>query len=343
MIKELSWYLESGRFVGIVEELEDSLRKYETAKKENAPEETRGELREKARLLFEDHCVRSGMREEDNSFINIDAEFFTGDTIDEPAMNDFIKHILKNHCYQKVLWTFMGTTGSFTQISKSAMEEQGLKYEDYLPIEYKKKLKVKKPFEHLLDGNTELFYMYGDGTISKEYIKEKAKLRFDRLQDESGIDWKKGYDPNGSVVKKGWHGAFDETGTWVQVKDEDQEKAIEQIKKEYIIEIIKNKDSAILYDPGRLLITPVMLAYTTVRGEPYGNLETDIEKTVNVIKETLDKIGAKDIEAICGIDEPEVLEMYKKTLKSLVSQDLKLIDKKAMVKIKEECKKEVYD
>ena len=33
MIRELSWYLESGRFSGVAEELEGSLRKYEEAKK----------------------------------------------------------------------------------------------------------------------------------------------------------------------------------------------------------------------------------------------------------------------------------------------------------------------
>ena len=40
MIKEIRWYLESGRFQGLVEELEGSLREYEAAKKENVEDDS---------------------------------------------------------------------------------------------------------------------------------------------------------------------------------------------------------------------------------------------------------------------------------------------------------------
>ena len=45
MIKELSWYLKSGRYNGIVEELEGSLKQYETAKKAGAEEEEQNAFR----------------------------------------------------------------------------------------------------------------------------------------------------------------------------------------------------------------------------------------------------------------------------------------------------------
>ena len=83
MLKELSWYLEDNRFTNLVTELDGSLKRYEAAKRENMAEESLTKLREKSRLLFEDHCVRSGMREEGKSFISIDAEFFSGDALDQ--------------------------------------------------------------------------------------------------------------------------------------------------------------------------------------------------------------------------------------------------------------------
>jgi len=133
MGKEIGWYIESGRFSNMAEELEASLRNYEEAKKTGQNEEVLTPLRENARILFEDNCVRSGLRDSGVPFINIDAEFFSGNTLDEPAMNTFINNIIKGHCFQKVLWTYMGTTGTLTMISRAEMEKQGLKYNDYLP------------------------------------------------------------------------------------------------------------------------------------------------------------------------------------------------------------------
>jgi hypothetical protein len=47
-------------------------------------------------------------------------------------------------------------------------------------------------------------------------------MRFDRLEDKSGVDWKAGYDPNGSIKKNGWHGEFDHSGIWVMVDDDEE-------------------------------------------------------------------------------------------------------------------------
>ncbi|MDR0312031.1 MAG: hypothetical protein LBI14_00375 [Treponema sp.] len=337
MVRELSWYLESGRFSSLVEELEGSLKKYEAAKKEGCKENALSPLRENTRALFEDQCVRSGLREDKASFVNIDAEFFNGNALDETAVNTFMKNIIKGHCYQKVLWTYMGTTGSFSPVSKAEMSNQGLRYDDYLPIEYKKNRSAKKPLEDTLGKGTELFYMYGNGTVGKEYNPEKARLAFNRLEDKSGIDWKTGYDPNGSIKKDGWHGAYNHNGIWAKVEDAKRDANPANQPGMVPIELIRHGDVAILHDPGMLLLSSPLLVYFTESGEPYGNLEMDREGTVKEIRETLEKMGVKRIGVIGGIapDNPEILSSYREILKDLAAPDLAAVDRKAVRAIKE--------
>jgi len=337
MIKEIGWYLENGRFSNLAEKLEASLKNYEEAKGKEQSEDVLDTLREEARLLFEEHCVRSGMREKETPFINIDAEFFNGNTLDEAAMNSFIKNIIKGHCFQKVLWTYMGTTGSFTAISRAEMANAGLKYDDYLPLEYKGKSNAKKPLKELTEQDTELFYMYGDGTVSKEYVAEKAKLNFNTLEDKSGINWKAGYDPNGSVKKDGWHGEYDYNESWVRVDEKITENRDRDLPGAVTIELIRNGDSAILYDPGMLLLSPPVMMYLTGDGEQYGNLSMDKAGTVERIKETLKKMGIEKISAISGIapDKPELLAAYKALLGETAQNELYIADIKIVYEVKE--------
>jgi len=338
VVKEIGWYLESGRFSNMAEELEASLRNYEEAKKAGQEEDTLTELRENARILFEDNCVRSGLRDGEESFINIDAEFFSGNTLDEPAMNTFINNIIKGHCFQKVLWTYMGTTGSFTMISRTEMEKQGLQYNDYLPLEYKKNRRVKKPLEEKTGDGTELFYMYGDGTVSKKYNPEKAKFNFNTLEDKSGFNWKEGYDPNGGVKKEGWHGDFDYNDSWVRIEEKNSGYRNEAYSGTVSIELIKDGENAILCDPGMLLLSVPMMMYLTDSGEPYGKLSLDREATVYEIGKTLEKMGVNKIGAIGGItaEKPELLSMYKALLGDMALTELQLADNERIREIKEE-------
>lgn len=337
MVKEIAWYLESGRFGNMAEEMETSLRDYEAAKRAGAGEEGLEPLREQARALFEGHCVRSGMREKETPFINIDAEFFNGNTLDEAAMDGFIKNVIKGHCFQKVLWTYMGTTGCFTAVSRAEMAKAGLRYEDYLPLEYRDALRAKKPFEGKAGTDTELFYMYGDGTVSREYKPEKAKINFNALEDKSGVDWKAGYDPNGGVKRDGWHGEFDYGGSWVRVDERGGENRAGSFPGAVSIELIRNGDSAVLYDPGMLLLSPPVMMYLTDGGERYGDLAMDKEGTVVRIRETLEKMGIGKIGAVFGIagDKPELLSSYQTLLGDMALPELRIADGRSVREIRE--------
>ncbi len=337
MVKELSWYLEDNRFTNIAAELTDSVQAYGEARKTGADETTLTGLREAARELMEQHCVSSGLREAGASYINIEAEFFSGGNLDEAALETFIKNIVKGHCYQKVLWTYMGTTGSLTQISRSEMAQQGIEYEDYLPVEYKRNHPEKKPLEGQVGENTVPVYMYSDGSVSETYDKKKTAYRFDALQDRSGINWKKGYDPNDTIEKTGWYGNFDQEGAWVMVENtKESESSGISAGKIGTIEIIKDGDTAILYDPGNLLLNATELMYLTEAGEIYGSLEPDPEGTVELIRQQLEELGVRKISAIGGPGKtPSLEETYRKALGDLTTENLTILDHEALRKVKE--------
>lgn len=328
MLKEFSWYITENRFSGIAREIDESVRAWATAKEEAHSETEIVELREKARSLCESHCVMSGLHTADSSFLNLDAEFLEGSSLNEPALNLFIKEVIKAHCYQKVLWTYMGTTGNLTQISKTEMANQGIDHTRYLPEAYKKANPEPAPLEKKLEPNTVPVYLYGDGTVSTNYSPDRAKLQFNNLSDKSGFDWKSGYDPNTSVDKKDWTGGFDETGTW---KRYDFHEGINQRDSNNTgnvipIYLIKNEQSntASLYDPAGLLINPAAILYYTVSGDYYGAKETDQKAIMGKIAETMKTMKVTSITTVYGTSEKpgQLSRLYKNVLGSLAPRTI---------------------
>jgi hypothetical protein len=84
----------------MVTELQGSLKEYEAAKQSGKDEDSLSALRETTRRLFEEHCIASGLRDADNSYINIDVEFFDGNTLNQDVADTFIKNIMKAKCQQ---------------------------------------------------------------------------------------------------------------------------------------------------------------------------------------------------------------------------------------------------
>ena len=308
MLKELSWYIETNRFTNIVEEIEEKAAAYSEALKTDS--ENKEELRDDLRTLCQWHMEKSGYKTESVPYINIDLEFFDGHDINRAALSTFEKEIIKAHMYQKHLWEFMGTTGSMTVISKTAMRQDGFVYESYLPLEYKKTHNAKSPISNILEENPDAvsIYIYPDGSVSGEYNPEKSKFRLDALRDKSGFDWtRKGWDPNYEVHKEGWHGEYDETGTWTMVREgkgeyEKTSYAGARFEKLPEIEILKDGDRAILYDPNYSLISTFERIFLLTDGNIYGVEQEDAEKTVSLIKEAMDEMGIKSIKAVCGGD-----------------------------------------
>jgi|GEM_PF-1765365 len=314
MIKELNYYITTNRFLQIAEELETTVRSYA----EGIGKKDENELREKARKLCSSHLVSSGLRSKSNSFINIDAEFFDGNELIEANLNRFIKDVLKAHGYQKVLWEYMGTTGLMTEISKSAMAVDGFKYENYLPA----------------------------GVKEKELVKEKTKLNrnFNRLRDESGFDWSRGYDPNYNVEKKGWYSDYDENGVWTRFLTSEEKVAAEKLttSKVQSIRLIKTEHGFMLYDPGMILLNPILLWYLTQSDEVYGAEESDTIRLVEAIKTQLaTNNNAKITEIAFGKVEKKkeadkICEQYKALLGNLAEKKLTVVSVEKAEKLAEE-------
>ena len=289
MIKEYNYYITTNRFSQIAEDLETTVRSYA----ESIGKKDENELREKARSLCSSHLVSSGLRSKENSFINIDAEFFDGGELLEANLNRFIKDVLKAHGYQKVLWEYMGTTGMMTEISKSAMKIDGFNYENYLPAKKKE----------------------------KEAAKGKIKLNrnFNRLQDDSGFDWSRGYDPNDTIEKKGWFSDYDENGVWTRYVTNGENENAEKInssEKIFKIKLIKTEKGCMLYDPGMILLNPILLWYLTQDDEVYGAEESDTLKIVNEIKTQMKKIGVTKITEIAWGNKNSVKSAKAETIET---------------------------
>ena len=325
MLKELSWYIETNRFTNIVEKIEEKAAAYNEALK--ADSDNKDELREDLRACCQWHMEKSGYKTESVPYINIDLEFFNGQEINRAALNSFEKEIIKAHMYQKHLWEFMGTTGSMTVISKTAMNHDGFDYEKYLPLEDQKTHKPKSPISKILRENPSAipFYMYLDGSVSSEYNPNNSKLRFDVLKDKSGFDWtKKGWDPNYEVQKEGWHGEYDETGTWTMVREDNnslkkKDYAGAKFEKVPEIEILKDGDKAILYDPNYSLISTFERIFLLTNGEIYGAEREDTEKTAALIKKAMAEIGTTSIKAVCGEKNKTVTKKLNENLFELES------------------------
>jgi len=309
MIKEYSWYITHNRFSEIIEQLDSLIREYsldfENKKK-----------REDVRKIFQEQAIKSGLRQADNAFINVDTEFFENGQLNESSLNKFLKDIVKNHCYQKVLWEYMGTTGLMTEISKSAMAQDGFVYENFLPLEIRNK------------------------AISKK--NDKICRNFNKLKDDSGFDWGKGYDPN-DTLKKNWKGYFDSNGYWTRFDNTSENKsnllALSSNEKK-LIKIVKTETGCILYDPGMLIINPLILYYLTLKDEIYGIEKINTDELIENLKSSMNTLKIDEITDIaCSDENQSVLEDYKKVLGKLLTKKPNFIEPKiaeAQIKNNEE-------
>ena len=330
LMKEYLWYVQPGRYSAIAQEIEEAVQSYAISKNQSSKKK-KDRLRAAAQQLCAQHLVHSGIREEQNVCINIDAEFCSEGTVNQENLNRFIKEIVKAYCYQKVLWEYMGTTSSFTCISKLAMEQDGFVYEDYLPVSYKRDA-AQKEAEKIKRENKVPIYAYTDGTVSEHYDKKKARFSFNALKDTSGFNWTKGYDPNDTVEKKGWHGAYNKDGYWVKVNESEHTQEIGSITQPVVqpLQLIKEKEGALLYDGSGFFSETSDILYIDALLHVYAHSQNDKTATVERIKEALQDLGVHTISHVAcpGVGKKETLECYRKALGKLACDDLQIIEVK---------------
>ena len=328
LMKEYLWYVQPGRYSAIAQEIEQAVQSYAISKNQSSKKK-KDRLRAAAQQLCAHHLVHSGIREEQNVCINIDAEFCSEGTVNQENLNRFIKEIVKAYCYQKVLWEYMGTTSSFTCISKLAMEQDGFVYEDYLPVSYKRDV-AQKEAEKIKRENKVPIYAYTDGTVSEHYDKKKARFSFNTLKDTSGFNWTKGYDPNDTVEKKGWHGAYNKDGYWVKVNESEHTEEIGSVRQPVVqpLQLIKEKEGALLYDGLGFFSETSDILYIDALLHVYAHSQNDKTATVERIKEALQDLGVHTISHVAcpGVGKKETRERYRKALGKLARDDLQIIE-----------------
>ncbi len=299
MIKEYSYYITTDRFSQIAEDIDAAVRKYAESMMNDAKGDAA--LRESARKLCEEQAVLSGMRSQGESFINIDAEFFTDGELSEARLGRFIKDVVKAHGFQRILWEYMGTTGLMTEISRDKMREDGFRYIDYLPVSMKE--------------------------AESEREKNSITWNFMRLADDSGFDWSKGYDPNYTVSKKGWRAGYDENHVWTY-HAENGVQAVAASGRESVhgIRLVKTDNGCMLYDIGKILINPVILWYLALGNRLYGGEISDTASMVKEIKAQLDSLGEEKITDIAvspkagKLEKKKLVAEYKRVLGDLISE-----------------------
>ena len=330
LMKEYLWYVQPGRYSAIAQEIEQAVQSYAISKNQSSKKK-KDRLRAAAQQLCAQHLVHSGIREEQNVCINIDAEFCSEGTVNQENLNRFIKEIVKAYCYQKVLWEYMGTTSSFTCISKLAMEQDGFVYEDYLPVSYKRDA-AQKEAEKIKRENKVPIYAYTDGTVSEHYDKKKARFSFNALKDTSGFNWTKGYDPNDTVEKKGWHGAYNKDGYWVKVNESEHTEEIGSIRQPVVqpLQLIKEKEGALLYDGSGFFSETSDILYIDALLHVYAHSQNDKTATVERIKQALQDLGVHTISHVAcpDVGKKETRERYRKALGKLARDDLRIIEVK---------------
>ena len=299
MIKEYSYYITTDRFSQIAEDIDAVVRKYAESMMNDAKGDAA--LRESARKLCEEQAVLSGMRRQGESFINIDAEFFTDGELSESRLGRFIKDVVKAHGFQRILWEYMGTTGLMTEISRDKMREDGFRYIDYLPVLMKE--------------------------AESEREKNSITWNFMRLADDSGFDWSKGYDPNYTVSKKGWRAGYDENHVWTyHAENGAQAGAASGRESVHGIRLVKTDNGCMLYDIGKILINPVILWYLALGNRLYGGEISDTASMVKEIKAQLDSLGEEKITDIAvspkagKLEKKKLVAEYKRVLGDLISE-----------------------
>ncbi len=311
MIDELLSYFSKDSYTKKDEEIQKAFDLYEEGLSLDGPE---GEARkEEARHSIESQLVASGQAEQDSVFFNPD-EFFPGGRRDSERIDAFRKDMLLNRSSQQMLWSFAGTTGAMTVLTEKHLESLGRNLEDLKPAGMRRN-RIKK--NSAAETGSSRIYLYGDGSVSETYNKEKARLRFDRTSDKGGFDWnREKYDPNYRVEKQGWFGALNKEGDWVMVDETSGRQGgitAEPEGQTREIRMVSTLDGPVIFDTALLLVQEEEEYYYTLEGELYGAVKNDPDAAWKRVEAELK--GTSPVGVVLPQGTPdEVKKVYREKL-----------------------------
>ena len=333
--------LKSGFYNEKFDVIENTVRSYADVKSnENVKLEDLEQIKQNAQSLLSQMMIENGLRDDDSSFISLDNEFFDESGVfSETKLGEYQKLMLQYYALNDVKCTFAGTTSSLTKISKQVMENDGIDYDEMLPIEIKRK--HNKEEIRKITGKTPdatRIFIYPDNTISTQYIPKKAKIQLEKNEDKNEKIWNTGYDPNLKIKKKDWTSGFNSKNNWEYIPykntktmdNEEQKNVLAKItdgdKDFRNINLIHatSMNESILMDPDQLLLDGQEERFYSISGELYGARTLDKESTINEIKKTLEKSGVEKLSGIVTNDTDEnTVEYYKKNFNSYMDENTK--------------------
>ncbi|WP_028973398.1 hypothetical protein [Spirochaeta cellobiosiphila] len=280
---------QDGYYQNLSQEIDSTVREYAQRKKDDGTSQEFKDYRDsvqetlKKAIRFSPQCP----------YINVDAEFFSpeGD-FDEARLNKFQRQVLLEHTGQQMLWSFAGTTSTYSPLSKDKLKESGIQYEDLLPLELSQSHNTQAP-----QGNQ--LFIHPSGQISPNKSGGDNKVRYDRLTDQSGFDWTAGYDP-GRNIKKDWEGAYDKDGYWTQAGGAYTEHTpIRGLGNNSQLHLVFLDDThVILEDPDNILEEGASEIFYTESGDIYGGRQVNSSKSIERVMEVL---RGKDIAHLSGV------------------------------------------
>ncbi|MBN1699176.1 MAG: hypothetical protein JW881_16775 [Spirochaetales bacterium] len=295
------------------EAIEKAVRDYAVLKSQSSSETEIEASRDNAEELLTRIMKENGYADPDTAYISVDREFFTSEgLLDVQKLEGFQKEMIAYYGLRQIYWTFAGTSGRFTHITKRKMEEEGSSIDRLLPAEIREERRNMKSLNvSQRDPNTYYAYLYQDSTVSGDIMAEKLHIRHDVLSDTSGFNWSEGYSPDNTVEKKNWIAGFNEKGIWEKIPVSQTASFVDKSKhttnaaslfgktqEHGDIGIFKAGKNAYLFDSLSLLKDGERQVYYTVTGDVYGARYIDRENSLTGLKETL---RGNNIDSLSGI------------------------------------------
>lgn len=332
-------YTKKGFYQNKAELIENSVMKYVDALKNDLPAKKTQKIKSQSEKTLCNIMVENGFRESDNAFIAIEKEFFTDNAFDPEKLENFQKQMVLNYSDQQLKWTFAGTAACYSPITKKHIEESGRNYLDILPVELQRDYKEKKQNQYNTNKKADAhIYLYTDGTTSNNYDANKAKFSFNKTEDKSGFNWKKGYDANNKIKKSNWGAGFNhkneyefftinkETASFKAGNNLSPARfyteSSEQQNSQLGLLSVPGTEEVFLFDNNSELKDSKQDRFYSLSGELYGVQEIDQQSSITNINNYLKKNKVSNLSGIVVANtDKETISFYKESLKKYINKD----------------------
>ena len=287
--------------------------------------------------------VESGLREEEESFLAVDGEFFLeSGELDRKRLHGFTRAVLSGYALQELKWAFAGTTVCLTPITRRTLAEAGIGYEDLLPLELQRRRRKDLQLRHgSTHPNRDRLFVYPDGRVRGTYVPEAARVTYADLEDRTGFDWRSGYTPGRWIRREKWLAGFNERGEWERIDFDRDLPLVRQLPIDDLLRFFTDAldigaeelyfiavpllDEALLFDTRSRLMGDEERRYYSVTGDLYAVRAVDRQASIQAVKSRLQRLGVEKLTGIVAADDLEATQgYYRRVFADLVTADTRV-------------------